>query len=136
MVQTLRSLSLADAKHVAAAASAKAKSANWTVVIALFDAGGRLIYLERADGTQLGSIEVAQAKGLTALMFKRPSKVFEDMVLSGKPNIAALPGASPIEGGLPLFHDGDLVGAIGISGATSAQDGEVARAGADALAIL
>lgn len=133
---TLRTLSLADAKRVAAAASAKAESENCKVVIAIFDAGGRLIYLERADGAQLGSIEVAQAKGLTSLMFKRPTKAFEDMILGGKPHLTVLPGATPIEGGLPLLRDGELIGAIGVSGATSAQDGEVATAGADAVAFL
>ncbi len=135
-VLTLRTLSLAEAKHIAAAASAKATSEGWTVVISIFDVGGRLIYLERADGTQLGSTEVSQAKGLTALLFKRPSKALEDVVLAGKIHMTTLPGATTIEGGLPIFHEGELVGSIGVSGVTSAQDGEVAKAGADALANL
>jgi uncharacterized protein GlcG (DUF336 family) len=133
---TLHSLSLSEAKQIAAAASAKAEREGWPVVIAIFDTSGRLIYLERADGAQLGSIDVAQAKGLTALMFRRPSKALEDLVLAGRANLATLPGATPIEGGLPLLHHGEIVGSIGVSGVTSAQDGEIAKAGADALADL
>lgn len=130
---TQKTLSLADAKVCAAAASAKAVAEGWTVVVAILDAGGHLIYLERADGTQLGSVVVAQEKAKTALMFKRPSKVFEDAVLNGKPNMAHLPGATPVEGGLPIVIDGQVVGAIGISGVMSSQDGQVALAGVKAL---
>jgi len=132
-----KTLSLADAKTIAAAASAKAQAEGWNVVIAILDGGGHLLYLERADNTQVGSAYVAQEKAKTAFLFKRPSKVFEDLVLSGgKANMSSLPGVTPVEGGLPLIHDGDLVGAIGISGVTSAQDGQIAQAGADALAGL
>ncbi|MGC1303609.1 MAG: heme-binding protein [Caulobacteraceae bacterium] len=130
---TIKTLGLADAKAIAAAASAKAQAEGWTVVIAVLDAGGHLIYLERADGTQLASVTVAQEKGRTALMFKRPSKAFEDMVLGGRANMVAMPGATPIEGGLPLIVDGAVVGAIGVSGVMSSQDGQVALAGAEAL---
>ncbi len=132
-----KTLSLADAKIIAAAASAKAQAEGWLVVIAILDAGGHLLYLERADGVQVGSAYVAQEKAKTAFLFKRPSKVFEDIVLTGgKANMAHLPGALPVEGGLPLIHGGELVGAIGISGVTSAQDGQIAQAGVDALAGL
>ena len=131
-----KTLSLADAKTIAAAASAKAQAEGWNVVIAILDGGGHLLYLERADGTQVGSAIVAQEKAKTAFLFKRPSKVFEDLVAGGKANMAHLPGALPVEGGVPLIHDGEMVGAIGISGVTSAQDGQVAQAGADALAGL
>lgn len=131
-----KTLSLADAKTIAAAASAKAQSEGWLVVIAILDAGGHLLYLERADGVQVGSAVVAQEKAKGAFLFKRPTKVFEELVLGGRVNMAHLPGAVPVEGGLPLIHDGELVGAIGISGVTSAQDGQVAQAGADVLASL
>jgi glc operon protein GlcG len=131
---TLKTLGLADAKAIAAAASAKAQAEGWTVVIAILDAGGHLIYLERADGTQLASVTVAQEKGRTALMFKRPSKAFEDAVLTGgRLNMLSMPGAVLIEGGLPLIVDGAVVGAIGVSGVMSSQDGQVAQAGAEAL---
>lgn len=131
-----QSLSLADAKTIAASAAAFAQSKGWTVVIAILDSGGHLLYLERADGTQLGSVVVAQEKAKTALLFKRPTKVLEDLILSGKTHMITLPGATPIEGGLPLRHGEAIVGAIGISGMSSAQDGEVAAAGAQALAKL
>lgn len=133
---TKKTLSLADAKVIAAAASKKAQAEGWNVVIAIFDAGGHLLYLERADGTQLGSIQVAQAKGRTALMFKRPTKALEEAVLGGKVHMTTLPGVVPVEGGLPLVKDGEIVGSIGVSGVLSAQDGQVAAAGAEALAQL
>jgi len=133
---TRKTLSLADARKIAEAASRKAQSEGWTVVIAIFDNGGNLIYLERADGTQLGSIEVAQAKGRTALMFKRPTKALEDVVLGGKIHMTTLPGVVPVEGGLPLVKDGVIVGSIGVSGVMSSQDGQVAAAGAEVLATL
>jgi len=133
---TKKTLSLADAKTIAAAASKKAQAEGWTVVIAIFDNGGNLIYLERADGTQLGSVQVAQAKGLTALRFKRPTKAMEDAVLGGKIHMTTLPGVVPVEGGLPLIKDNDIVGSIGVSGVLSSQDGQVAAAGAETLANI
>jgi uncharacterized protein GlcG (DUF336 family) len=128
-----KTLSLADAKKIAAAASAKAVAEGWTVVIAIHDHGGNLLYLERADGTQLGSIQVAQEKSLTALRFKRPTKVLEDTVLAGRVNMMSLPGITSVEGGLPLTVDGEVVGSIGASGVQSSQDGQVAAAGVAAL---
>ncbi len=130
---TRKTLSLADAKTVAAAASAKAVAEGWSVVIAIHDNGGNLIYLERADGTQLGSIIVAQEKSRTALNFKRPTKALEDSVLSGRVHMMSLPGITSVEGGVPLIVDGEIVGSIGVSGVQSAQDGQVAAAGAAAL---
>jgi uncharacterized protein GlcG (DUF336 family) len=78
------------------------------------------------DGTQIGSIQVSQDKGNTAVKFKRPSKLLEDAVVaSGKTNMIKLSGALPIEGGLPLIVNGEVIGAIGVSGVTSAQDGKI-----------
>ena len=133
---THKTLSLADAKKIAAAASAKANTEGWKVVIAIHDNGGNLVYLERADGTQLGSIVVAQEKSRTALRFKRPTKVLEDTVLAGRVHMMSLPGITSVEGGLPLIVDGEVVGSIGVSGVQSSQDGQVAAAGAAALASL
>ena len=133
---TKKTISLADAKVIAAAASAKAVAENWTVVIAILDSGGHLVYLERADGTQLGSVFVAQEKAKTALLFKRPTKVMEDGVLGGKIHMLSLPGATAVEGGLPLLKDGEIVGSIGVSGVLSSQDGQVAAAGLEAVAKL
>jgi glc operon protein GlcG len=133
---TRTTLSLADAKQIAAAASAKAVAEGWNVVIAIHDSGGNLLYLERADGTQLGSIIVAQEKSSTALRFKRPTKVLEDTILSGRVHMMSLPGITSVEGGLPLVVDGEVVGSIGVSGVQSSQDGQVAAAGAAALAVV
>lgn len=131
-----KTLSLAEAKQVAAAASARAQADNWTVVIAIMDVGGHLIYLERADGTQLGSVRVAQEKARTALLFKRPTKALEEGVLGGRVHMMSLPGVTAVEGGLPLQKDGEIVGSIGVSGVLSSQDGQVAAAGAEAMASI
>jgi glc operon protein GlcG len=105
-------------------------------VIAILDEGGNLMYLERTDDTQIASIQVAQAKARTAVGFKRPTKVFEDAVAGGRTSILSLPDAVPIEGGVPLMLNGRVAGAIGVSGVTSQQDGQVAQAGASALAKI
>jgi glc operon protein GlcG len=132
---TKKALTLEVAKAMAAAAEAFARKNNWNVVIAILDDGGNLVYLQRMDNVQIGSIEVAQRKGLSAIKFKRPTKVFEDGV-GGRPALLALPGAIPIEGGLPIEHEGQMLGAIGVSGVTSQQDGQIAKAGVDALASI
>lgn len=133
---TRQVLTLEIAKQVAAAASAEAAANKWTVVIAILDEGANLMYLERIDETQIASIQLAQDKARTAVGFKRPTKVFEDAVAGGRNAIISLPGAVLVEGGLPLILNGRVVGAIGISGVTSQQDGQVAKAGADALAKI
>ena len=131
---TRKALTLDAAKQIAAAAEAEAKKNGWNVVICVFDEGGNLIYLQRMDETQIGSIEVAQRKALSAIKFKRPTKAFEDALTGGRQAILSLPGAVPVEGGLPLTHEGRIIGAIGVSGVTSQQDGVIAKAGADSLA--
>jgi uncharacterized protein GlcG (DUF336 family) len=125
-------LSLEDAKRVAAAAEAEAKRNGWNVVIAVVDDGGHLMYLQR-EKVQLGSIEVAITKAKVALMFRRPTRFWEETVASGRQGYLSMPGMLPIEGGVPLIHDGEIVGAIGISGVKSNEDGQIAQAGADAL---
>ncbi len=124
-----KSLTLAAAKQIAAAAEAEAVKNNWTVVIAIVDDGANLIYLQKADGTQIGSLDVAQAKAASAVKFKRPTKVFQDTLAGGNQGSLKLPGALPVEGGLPFMLDGIVVGAIGVSGVTSQQDGVIAAAG-------
>ena len=126
-------LSLEDAKRVATAARAEAEKSGWAVVIAVVDDGGHLMYLERMDGTQKASSRIAEEKGRTAILFKRPSKAIEDNVLEGRVVMMGLPGAVPLEGGVPLVKDGQFLGGIGVSGVQSFQDGIVARAGAAAL---
>lgn len=126
-------LSLEDAKRVAAAARAEAEKNGWAIVIAVVDDGGHLMYLERMDGTQKASSRIAEAKGRTAILFKRPTKAIEDNVLEGRTVMMGLPGAVPLEGGVPLVKDGQFLGSIGVSGVQSFQDGVVACAGAGAL---
>jgi uncharacterized protein GlcG (DUF336 family) len=128
-----KALTLEIAKQIAGAAEKDAASNKLTMVIAILDDGGNLLYLARMDEAQLGSIEVAQQKARSAVYFKRPTKAFEDTVAGGRNGILKLEGAIPIEGGLPLMVDGKLVGAIGCSGGTSQQDGGCAKAGADEL---
>ncbi|MDE2259923.1 MAG: heme-binding protein [Betaproteobacteria bacterium] len=123
-------LSLSDAKAIANAAHAKAEENNWNVVIAIVDEGGHLMLLERMDYTQLGSIEVAQEKARTAYLFRRPTKKLEESILGGRTIMLNLPQATPIEGGVPLMNKGEMIGAIGVSGVQSFQDGIIAEAGA------
>ncbi len=106
------------------------------MVIAIVDDGGLLMHLIRRDGTQYGSIQVAQDKARTAIAFRRPTKALEDAVAGGRNAILGLSGATPIEGGIPIVVDGEMVGAIGVSGGSSAQDAQVAQAGITALATI
>lgn len=124
-------LALEDVKRVVAAAEAEARH-DWNVVIAVVDDGGHLMYLQR-EKVQLGSIDAAITKAKTALMFRRPTKFWEDTVAEGRQGYLALKDMLPIEGGVPLQFNGEIVGAIGISGVKSSEDGQIAQAGADAL---
>lgn len=128
-------ISLPEAKRVLAAAQAEAARNKWSVAIAVVDSGGHLVAFERMDTTQYGSVEVAQEKARTAAAFRRPSKAFQDIVAAGGEGMRMLrlSGAVPIEGGLPLIVGGKIVGAIGVSGVTSAQDGQIAAAGTAAV---
>ena len=126
---TKKTMTLAAAKKIAAAAEAEAVKNKWTVVIAILDDGANLVYLQKMDTTQIGSVDVAIAKAASAVKFKRPSKAFEEAVAGGRQAILKLPGAMPVEGGVPLMSDGIVIGAIGVSGVTSQQDGQIAAAG-------
>jgi glc operon protein GlcG len=127
-----KTLSLDVARQLAAAAETEARKNNWNVVIALVDDGGHLVYLQRLDGTQYASVDVATRKAQTAIAFRRPSKVFEDAIAAGRTSVMSLPIIA-LEGGLPLVVDGNMIGAIGVSGVTSQQDGVVAKAAVEAL---
>lgn len=128
-------ITLEQAKKVVAGAEAEARKNNWNVVIAVLDSGGNLVMLQRMDGAQFGSLEVAREKAYSAVAFRRPTKVFEDLVGQGGVNLRLLrlTGANPLEGGLPIVADGKIIGAIGVSGVTSVQDAQIARGGIDAL---
>ncbi|SRR6266542_160566 len=129
------SINLENAKKVAAAAIVEARKNNWTMAVAITDTAGDLVYFEKIDATQTGSVDVSQDKARSAALFKRPTKAFQDALAAGGEGlrILRLQGAVPVEGGFPLVMDGKVVGAIGVSGGTSQQDGQVAKAGADAV---
>jgi|SRR5579862_2543493 len=129
------SITIEDAKKVAAPAIAEAQNNNWDAAVAIVDVGGNLVYFEKRDDTQVGSADVAIAKARSAVLFKRSTRIFQDMVASGGAGlrILGLVGAVPLEGGLPIVVQGKIVGAIGVSGDTSEHDGLCAKAGAEAI---
>ena len=129
-------LTLSVAKKIAAAAESTATANDWNVVVSIVDDCGCLLYLQRMDDTQLASIDIAVAKAVSAIKFKRPTKVFEDALLGGRQAILSLPGAMPVDGGVPIISNGKMVGAIGVSGVQADQDGIIAQAGADAVAQI
>jgi glc operon protein GlcG len=126
-------LTLEAAMKIAAAADAEAAKNNWNVSIAIVDDGGHLVLLHKRDNTQYGSIDISIQKAQTAAGFKRATKVFEDAIAGGRTAILGIEQVLPLEGGVPLVFNGQIVGAIGVSGVTSQQDGVVAKAGADSL---
>ena len=128
-------ITLENARKAAAPALAEAVKNNWNVAVAIVDPSGNLVHYEKMDNTQLGSANVAIDKAKTAALFKRPSKAFQDALAAGGDGLRVLrlPGVTPVEGGIPLVMDGKIVGAIGVSGATSAQDAQCAKAGAETI---
>lgn len=131
---TKRVLTLDMAKRAAAAAEAEAGKRGATVAIAVVDDGGHLLVLHRLDDTQVASVEVGIGKARTAAIFRRPSKVFEDQIREGRVAALALPGATPLQGGIPIVSGAKVIGAIGVSGNTPQEDEDIAKAGAEALA--
>ena len=128
-------VSVEAAKKAAAAALAEARKNNWLMAVAVVDPNGTLVYYEKMDNTQLGSADVCIDKARSAALFKRPTKALQDAVASGGAGLRvfALRGAVPVEGGVPLEVGGKLIGAIGLSGGQSNEDGQCATAGANAL---
>lgn len=129
------SISTDSAKQVAAAAVAESVKNRFKMAIAIVDTGGHLVYFERMQDTQTGSVELAIEKAKTSALFRRPTKLFQDGVASGGEGLRLLrlTGAIPIDGGMPIIQDGKVVGAIGISGGSGDQDGHIAKAGASAV---
>lgn len=121
---------LDQAEKVMAAALQEASKNNWTMAIAIVDTGGKLVLFKKMDNTQIGSIDVAIGKAVSANNFKRPTKVFEDAVAGGGIGlrVLSLPNVTPLEGGELIISNGKIIGAIGVSGAQATQDGQVARA--------
>jgi uncharacterized protein GlcG (DUF336 family) len=128
-------ISLENAKKAAAPAIAEAEKNHWNMAVAIVDPSGNLVYYEKMDNTQLGSANVAIDKARSAALYKRPTKALQDALAAGGDGLRILrvQGAVPVEGGIPLIMDGKIVGAIGVSGAASAQDAQCAKAGADAI---
>jgi glc operon protein GlcG len=128
-------IGLDNARKAATAAIAEARKNNWTMAVAVVDTAGNLVYFEKMDGTQTGSVDVSIEKARSAALFKRPTKAFQDVVASGGLGlrILGLPGAVPVDGGIPIVSDGKIIGAIGLSGGTSEQDGLCAQAGVNTI---
>lgn len=128
-------ITLAEARKIAAAAQAEATKNGWHMAIAIYDSGANLVLLEKMDNTQLGSIEICQQKALTSVKFRRATKAFEEAVEKGGMNlkILSMSNVIPVEGGELIVKNDEIIGAIGVSGALSAQDTQVAKAGLAAL---
>jgi glc operon protein GlcG len=129
-------VTLDQAKRAMAAAELEAAKNSWQVAITILDSGGNLVMFHKADNTQLASIAASEGKARTALTFKRPSKALDDAIAAGGAGLRllAVKDITPLEGGIPILVDGKIIGAIGVSGALSSQDAQVAKAGSDALA--
>jgi uncharacterized protein GlcG (DUF336 family) len=128
-------ITLDQAKRVMAGADAEARKNNWVVAIAILDTAGNLVYYQKADNTQTASVQVAIDKGVSAAIYRRPTKVFQDLYTKGGEGarVIGLRGASVVEGGVPIVSGGRIIGGIGVSGAAAHEDGQIARAGAGAL---
>lgn len=126
-------IAVESARKLAATAIAEGKKNGWNVAVAIVDPAGDLVFFERMDNVQVAATVVSQEKARTAARFKRPTKAFEDALAGGRQAILGLPGVTPVEGGIPLVVEGKIVGAIGVSGATSPQDAQCAQAAADTL---
>jgi glc operon protein GlcG len=130
---TAKIITLEAAKQMAAAGEAEARKNGWNVAIAIVDAHGGLILFHKLDETQPGSIAVAQGKARAAALFKRPSKAMEEAIAGGKQAFLTVEGIVPMQGGLPVIVAGKVIGAVGVSGVTSAQDEQVAQAALSGL---
>lgn len=127
-------IALEQAKKAMVAAEAEARKNNWSVVISIVDTGGHLVMMQRMDA-QNASVDIATGKARTAVNFRRSTKALEDGLAAGGSamRILAIPGVMPLQGGLPIVVDGKIIGAIGVSGVTSVQDEQVAKAGIETL---
>ena len=132
-MKTRSALTLGDVKTLLAAAEAEATKNAWKVAIAVLDDGGHLLGFARMDGATPANAEIALQKGRTAATTRRPSKAWEDRVAGGRLSMLAMP-VLPVQGGLPIFAQGECVGGIGVSGVQSHEDEQIAQAGIDAVA--
>jgi uncharacterized protein GlcG (DUF336 family) len=133
-MKTKHTLELADLKAIAAAAEAEALRNQWAVTIAIVDEGGHLLWLQRLDGAPPISAHIAPAKAHTAALGRRESKVYEDVINGGRYSFLSAPDIrGMLEGGVPILKDGQVIGAVGVSGVKSSEDVQIARAGIAAL---
>jgi glc operon protein GlcG len=129
-------LEAADVKTIGAAAEAEAIKNNWAVTIAIVDDGGHLLWLQRLDGAAPISAHIAPAKANTAAVGRRESKVYEDMINGGRVSFLSAPDLKGLlEGGVPIVKDGQVLGAVGVSGVKSTEDAQIARAGIAAIGL-
>ncbi|MDX2191847.1 MAG: heme-binding protein [Gemmatimonadales bacterium] len=126
-------VTLEAARRIAEAGEAEAREQGWHVTIAIVDAAGDLVLLQRDDQANPASVANAEGKARTSARFRRTTKVLEDAIAAGRPVLMTFPGIVPVQGGVPIEVNGQVVGAVGVSGATSAQDEQVARAGIGAM---
>jgi uncharacterized protein GlcG (DUF336 family) len=134
-MKTKSILELADVKAVAAAAEAEARKNSWPVTIAIVDDGGHLLWLQRLDGAAPISAQIAPAKASTAALGRRESKTYEEMINGGRVSFLSAPLQGMLEGGVPIVKDGQVLGAVGVSGVKSSEDAQIARAGIAALGL-
>jgi uncharacterized protein GlcG (DUF336 family) len=131
-MRTKQCLTLTDVKKMLEACEAEAAKNKWAVAISIVDEGGFLLGFQRLDGAPAISAEVSMGKARTSAMTKRPSKFFEDRVKE-RPGFASFPAGILIQGGMPIMHQNECIGAIGVSGVQSHEDEQVAQAGVNAL---
>lgn len=132
-MKTKHYLTQDDCKKILAACEAEARKNHWAVCIAVVDDGGHLLAFQRLDGCAVASVKISQAKATSAALRRRPTKNDEDMVNNGRISALSMPGIAFLEGGLPILFEGELVGAVGVSGVKSVEDAQVGQAGIDAL---
>jgi glc operon protein GlcG len=132
-MKTKPCLTLDDCRKMIAACEAEARRNKWEVVIAILDDGGHLLMLERMDGATPANAEIAVQKGRSAAVSRRSTKVWEDRIKNGRVSMLKMP-VLPVQGGIPITHQGECVGGIGVSGVQSHEDEQIAQAGANALA--
>jgi glc operon protein GlcG len=132
-MKTKYALTADDAKKMAAAAEKHAVDNNWNVVIAVVDDGGHLLHLHRMDGVAPISAEIATGKGRTAALGRRESRLYEESIKGGRTAFLSVPLQGMLEGGVPVVYEGEVIGAVGVSGVKSEQDAEIAKAGIAAV---
>lgn len=132
-MKTKYALTADDAKKIAAAAEKHALDNSWAVVIAVVDDGGHLLHLHRMDGVAPISAEIATGKGRTAALGRRESRLYEESIKGGRVSFLSVPLTAMLEGGVPVVYEGEVVGAVGVSGVKSEQDAEIAKAGIAAV---